>query len=289
MDNSIKLKFEGGIADKGVISFRALQSIMYELQNITGNLVAEEFENKNIDLIKSIRKKEISKLYLTDYSKGSVDLGIQLLNIFNTLYGVGNHIAYEIIGAVIYDNIIKKMKDNVNFESAILPNIKKFILNLYQKISNENDTKKKNILESELISTKKEIEIIFSNYKSMVNITNVIDQEIKTLSFKSSKQSLYITEREKKRFKKLTDKIFYINESFKISGIPIKLNRRDNSVYIKTFLLKNNIKLYVNDGMLNEISDYFRDKKAITVEGVPIIKMGDYVRTLEFRVDKLIY
>ena len=153
----------------------------------------------------------------------------------------------------------------------------------------QNDTKKKNILESELISTKKEIEIIFSNYKSMVNITNVIDQEIKTLSFKSSKQSLYITEREKKRFKKLTDKIFYINESFKISGIPIKLNRRDNSVYIKTFLLKNNIKLYVNDGMLNEISDYFRDKKAITVEGVPIIKMGDYVRTLEFRVDKLIY
>lgn len=81
MDNSIKLKFEGGIADNGVISFRALQSIMHELQNITGNLVAEEFENKNIDLIKNIRKKEISKLYLTDYSKGSVDLGIQLLNI----------------------------------------------------------------------------------------------------------------------------------------------------------------------------------------------------------------
>lgn len=63
MDNSIKLKFEGGIVDKGVISVRALQSIMHELQNITGNLVAEEFENKNIDLIKNIRKKEISKLY----------------------------------------------------------------------------------------------------------------------------------------------------------------------------------------------------------------------------------
>lgn len=289
MDDSIKLKFEGGIVDKGVISFRALQSIMHELQNITANLIAEEFENKNIDLIKNIRKKEISKLYLTDYRKGSVDLGIQLLNIFNTLYGVGNPIAYGIVGNVIYDKIIKKMIDNVNFESAILPNIKKFILNLYQKVFNENDKKKKNILEPELIIIKKEIEIIFSNYKSTVNITNVIGQEIKTLRFKSSEQLLDITEKEKKGFKKLTNKIFNIEENFKISGIPIKLNRRDNSVYIKTSFLKNNIKLYVNDEMLNEISDYFRDKKTITVEGVPIIKMGDYVRILEFRVDRFLH
>ncbi len=41
--------------------------------------------------------------------------------------------------------------------------------------------------------------------------------------------------------------------------------------------------------MFGEISNYFRDKKTIVVEEKPIIKMGDYVRTLEFRVKELLH
>ena len=37
MDNYIKLKFEGGIADNGVISFRALQSIKINKKNVLTN------------------------------------------------------------------------------------------------------------------------------------------------------------------------------------------------------------------------------------------------------------
>ena len=73
-----------------------------------------------------------------------------------------------------------------------------------------------------------------------------------------------------------------------VKGIPIKVSKESNPFFKMKAPFFGTLKIYTTKEQINEISNYFKEDKAVKIKINPIVKMGELIKTKEAQLIEII-
>lgn len=268
---SLIIKLEGGYADQHKISLNDMSILSKSIQNMSKN-----FEIRN-------NKNYYTDIYISATQEGSYEIWLDLLN--NPLtQGLAVNYLYDLLKDIkqfiVYTDkkeFIKKLIDEIYILSLELAEADSYdyALEMKQKKLEE----KEKILNSE-----------FSSFNSIQDISKLIKESSDEISNKPNSISFLINDNPHQNFTiNVTDRRHIHNISSEIleldhiiiKGIPTHITRSSELFFKMKAPFFGTMKIYVHSHDLDIVTDYFKEKKPITVKIQPILKMGELIKTRE--------
>ncbi|MBU0457050.1 MAG: hypothetical protein KKD75_02810 [Nanoarchaeota archaeon] len=274
----LKIKLNGGYADNHQISLNDMSVLSKSIQTISKN-----FELKN-------EKTTYTDIYINATKEGSYEI---LLDLLNNPYvqGIGSAYLYDLskdIKSFISNSdkkiSIQKLIDEIYSMSIELADADYYDYRLEEK---------KQLLEKKEFFLNSE----FSTFNAIRDISKLIKESKDEQSNRPDSISFINDNKSDNDFefniesRKTIHNMSYNSlelDDIAISGIPINITRGHKPFFKMKAPFFGTIKIYTEDNILDSISDYFKDKKQISVIIKPMVKMGELIETREGKLIKIV-
>ena len=275
---SLIIQLEGGYANQHQISLNDMAILAKSIQNISKN-----FEIKN-------NKYSYTDIYINATQEGSFEILLDLLN--NPLVqGLAINYLYDLLkdikSFIIYTDkkvFIKELIDEIYALSIELAEANSYDYDLENK--QQILEKKEKILNAE-----------FSSFNSIQDISKLIKESDSETSNKpdsisfimetNTNSNFKLDFNDRKKIHNIACEILELDDIL-VRGIPTHVTRSTELSFKMKVPFFGTMKIYVSNGDLDIVTDYFKEQKQITVKIKPIVKMGDLIKTREGKLIEII-
>lgn len=272
----LKIKINGGYADKHRISLNDISKLSESIQSISKN-----YEIKN-------GKTDFTDIYISGTQEGCFEIFLDLLAndyVQGVLTGVATNyltdLTKEIKSFVLYTDKKRFIEELINdvYELSIeLADSEYYDYKLEEKRQLLEEKEKKLNAEFSSFNSIKKISSLVKNSNEKDSLkpdsiifTSISGEQEENFDFNlDSKQKIQMISNERMT---LDDLI--------VKGIPINVSKESNNYFKMKVPFFGALKIYTTKQQINEISNYFKEDKAVTIKINPIVKMGELVKTKE--------
>jgi hypothetical protein len=275
----LKIKIQGGYADKHRISLNDISKLSESIQSISKN-----YEIKN-------GKTVFTDIYISGTQEGCFEIFLDLIEN-EYVQGVFTGVATNYL-----TDLTKDMKnfilytDKKNFIEKLINDVYELSIELADAEYYDYQLEKKRQL---LEEKEKILNAEFSSFNSIKKISSLVKNSNEESSLKPDSISFNFIDNEqeeefefnlytKQKIQTISNEKMSLDDII-VKGIPINISKESNPYFKMKVPFFGALKIYTTKVQINEISNYFKEDRAVEIKINPIVKMGELIKTKEARL-----